>query len=320
MTYVKTNRTFDVRTLEILILGTDKDVDDLIKRNVARFKNAIVLSYAEQPDELDVLTREYERELKNKIDAAMKRLATTSDNGQKISCADTATIFKDTISAVYSALIELEPHIFFSERLSTLLEDEFTYQKEESISHFSMFFGQYKGDLEMGSTNHMNKYINIMIRNGYVFEKDGLRYSLLIFLSFYEAYVKRIVGITLLSFAKENKRYLKKLLNSESDNNKEELELVLDFVQHTKIPLVKSCYFTDFQKWFKGDISEFIKRFLMRPVDESHSIPYQKKTLVDKKMLNSEECLSVIEPPIIISSPAIIDSFFLLRDSHYIIM
>ncbi len=320
MAYVPINKNFDVRTLEILMRGVDIEVKELIKRNVSRFKDAHLTSYAENLDKLNILTREYEQKLKENIEATMKRLASTYD-GQNISDAEAAKIFKDTIAAVDSTLGALEPDIFFGENLSSLLEDEFIHQKKDARSHFSMFVDQYENDLDVNTPNYMKKYINVMIGHGYIFEKESQRYSLLVFLSFYEAYVKRIVGLCLLStFDKDHRGALKKLIQSEDSDERKEAENVLEFVEGMKVPLAKSCYFSNFQKWFKGDISEFIERFLISSVDEAHSIPYQKKTLLDKKMLKSKKCSDMVEPPITIPSPTLIDNFFLLRDSRYMIM
>jgi hypothetical protein len=59
---------------------------------------------------------------------------------------------------------------------------------------------------------------------------------------------------------------------------------------------------------------------MIAPVDEIHKDPYQKATLIDKKMLKSDKCDEVLEPPVTISSPPLIEDFSLLKDSHYMLM
>jgi hypothetical protein len=137
-------------------------------------------------------------------------------------------------------------------------------------------------------------------------------------LSFYEAYIKRIIGLALLDFAK--RRFLYVQANSDDVAPYEQAKHILKYVKNMKAPQAKSCYFKDLKKWYKGEISEFIERFMMAPVDEIRRIELQKATLIDKKMLKSDKCDEVLEPLVTISSPPLIEDFSLLKDSHYMLM
>lgn len=295
MAYVQIDKNFDVRTLEVLIKGIDEEIEVLVKRNVTRFHDEHLVDAAENLDVLKLQTNEYEEQLRQKIDTTMKRLAST-DNGLNLTEKEARKIFEKTLNAVEDAIQEIEIEKLFADELQYVLSDEYTCNKNESITHFNMFMKQYHGELNTNTDNYLKKYITTMIKHSFIFDKDGEQYSLLVFLSFYEAYMQRIIGLTVLSSVKSGN------IHSEE---------IMQYAENITAPLVKSCYFTKMQKWFKGEISEFIERFLMVQVDEKHRIDYQKNTLIDKKMLKQGKCDSVVEPPIIIPTPSLVNQFFL---------
>ncbi len=319
MAYIPIDKDFDIRTLEILIKGTNKEIEDLIKRNTSRFYDTHLVAHAENLDALNHLIKEYKQQLREKIGITVKRLAST-DNGHNLSNVEAADIFLRTIKAVDAALAKVDANDFFTGDLQPLIEDELLFQINESRTHLAMFISQYSSELNTNTDNYLKKYISTMIRHSYIFEKEKQKYSLLVFLSFYEAYVKRVVGLALLAFAKSNKRELVAQMKSGNDDESAQTKEILHFAESMSVPATKSCYFSELQRWFKGEITEFIERFLMIQVDEEHRVHLQKNTLIDKKMLRQDKCSSIVEPPVIISSPPLIDKFFLISDSRYMIM
>ena len=319
MTCIPIDKKFDIRTLKILIRGIDKEIEVLIERNSSRFYDARLIEHAENLEVLNHLTKKYEQQLREKIGITVKRLAST-DNGHDLSNVEAADIFLRTIDAVDVALAELDATDFFTGDFQPLIEDELKFQIDESKIHLAMFIKQYSSELKINTDNYLKKYISTMIQHGYIFEKEMQKYSLLVFLSFYEAYVKRITGLALLSFVKSDKKDLLAQMKSSNVEESTQAKEILHFAENMSLPAAKSCYFTELQKWFKGEISEFTKRFLMLQVDEEHRVHLQKNTLVDKKMLRQDKCSSIVEPPVSIANPPLIDEFFLISDSHYMIM
>jgi hypothetical protein len=317
--YIRIDKKFDIGTLYVIMRNDNSEIKKLIQRNTHYFYTAHTVEYAEDTKTLSDMTAEYEDNLREKIEVAKLRLASTT-SGQSIGFSEASAIFKRTIRAVENELKAIEADSFFVGELGDKIEDDFEQQKDESLNHLSMFIGQYTSDLDVSDENYMKKYIHTMINHGYLFEKNNQTFSLLVFLSFYEAYIKRIIGLALLDFAKGNRRFLNAQAKSDDVATYEQAKHILKYVNNTKTPQAKSCYFKDLQKWYKGEISEFIECFMIAPVDEIHKIEYQKATLIDKKMLKLNKCDEVLEPPVTISSPPLIEDFSLLQDSHYILM
>ncbi len=319
--YISVEKSFDIRTLEIIMNGTKEEISKLIERNIERFYSAHLVQYAEDLPTLNKLKKNYCHQLKEKISATETKLASTN-NGKQFTSSQASDIFIRTIHAVENELRNLSVDIFPSQELQENISGTFAYQKDEALMHFSMFIDQYISDLKSETNKYLKKYVQTMIQHGYIFSSGDSddNYSLLIFLSFYEAYAKRIIGLSLLDYAKENRGLLRSELKSSEDADRQLAKDILHYADSVKVPDAKSCYFIELQKWFKGEIEEFIERFMIITVDETYIIPYQKKTLIDKKKLRSGKCTDIIEPPFVIPSPSIIDSFFLLSDSHYTIM
>jgi len=162
-----------------------------------------------------------------------------------------------------------------------------------------------------GQDNHTKEYLLAFLSQDYLFDKEGESYSLLIFLSFYEAYVKRMAGMAYIDYVKR-----KKALEDWPDEAW--AEAVLDYAKRVKVPDAKSCYFMELQRWFKGDITEIVERLLLRTLPKEESEDYrQKRSLIEKKKLRSGGCTEIPGPPIDIPNPALTANFFLLEDSIY---
>ncbi len=315
MAYIDSSKDFDVRTLVILMNGNDEALQELIERNVERYHRAHTVEYSENLSELESLVAAYHSQLLNKIKMTRDRLQSTM-NTEEVSPQEATMVFIDTLKAVERELEHFAIGSVLSSELAEIADETFYIVKNDSLGHLSMFIDQYLSDLSEDSDNYMKKYIFTLIQHGYLFEHGGKQLSLLVFLSFYEAYVNRIVGLTLIQTVKEHKAEIRALLPIDELG----VEKILQYAGSVSVPDAKSCYFTEFQKWFKGDISEFVKQFLIKNVEEDYRIPYQKTSLIDKKKLRSEKCLDVPPPPISIPSPQPIGEFFLISDSHYKLM
>jgi len=315
MAYISIDTNFDIRTLEVVMYGEKKALKELLERNTMRYRDSHIIEYGENLSELDAIVDTYRSKLASKVASAIKRLKST-ENTEKATSLEASYIFINSVNAVKNELENFSLDTVLSDELCDLVADIFETEKNEALIHLSMFIEQYTASLSIEGDNYMKIYVYTMINHGYLFNEDGKRLSLLVFLSFYEAYVNRIVGLTLIRAVNE---YRTKILELETIERVGVSEII-QYAKNVSVPNAKSCYFTEFQKWFKGNISEFIKRFLIFTVDEEHRIPYQKATLVDKKKLRSDACSDVPLPPISIPSPPVIGEFFLISDSHYRIM
>ncbi len=329
--YITIEKDFDVRTLLILMLGTQTDIQELINRNNDRFRKANIIKYADEPETLEKITSEYKENLSSKISTVKQRLASL-DNGKHLNQQDANKCFMDSIQAVKDSIEEL--FVKVPNELQEEFDQGFEYHKSESLVHLNMFISHYSDELSTTKGNHMEGYVYTMMQYGYLFEpaQGNNNYSLLVFLSFYEAYAKRIVGLSLLDLSKSRIKVLIEEKTYQRDNTFDEkaiealnstlalLKDNLEYLEKTTRPMAKSCYFVELQKRYKGDIREFIKRFLIDEVDEENKIPYQKSTLIDKNMLRSGKCNRIIDPPVNIPTPPLIKEFFQISDSHYMLM
>ena len=315
MAYIDVDKDFDLRTLEVLMYGDDEEKQELIERNVRRFSDAHTVQYSEATSELTIMVNTYRSRLQSRIESTRNRLKSTM-NAETLSLREATDIFIHTLNAVRTELENFNIKSVLSEELSEIAEDIFEGMRNDSLQHLSMFIKQYTSDLSGDSENYMKKYVYTLIEHGYLFELRDRRLSLLVFLSFYEAYVNRIIGLTLIQAVKDHESEIQVLLSIDELG----VEQILNYAETVSVPDAKNCCFTEFQKWFKDDILEFVKRFLIKNVDKAYHIPYQKSSLIDKRMLRSDKCLDTPLPPIIIPSPQTIKGFFLISDSHFMIM
>lgn len=146
--YIQTDKSFDIRTLWVVMSSNDIEIERLIERNTNRFRIRHTAKYAEDTKTLSDLTAEYEDELRKKIETVKLRLASTA-NGQSVSLSEASAIFKRTIQAVKNELDSTMVNSFFQGELGAKLEDDFGYQKNESLTHLSMFIEQYNSDLDI---------------------------------------------------------------------------------------------------------------------------------------------------------------------------
>jgi hypothetical protein len=343
--YIKKGKPFDVRTIYTLISADTKEIDALLKRNVKIFQRKHTVEYAENLEELNILVREYSQWLKQQVVAVQGRLNSMSKTGNLNSFIKERVI-KRTLKAVKESLEKYSFNDGASEHFIEILE----IQKRESLNNFDTFMEYYYHEISIDTQNYTKQYLYTMLQTDYLFTvekpktlyafndiprygytKEPLSYyeesispklhfgdeinyveaySLLIFLSFYEAYVKRMVGMAFIEYAKIYKI-------EEEWLDEKWAEEILDYVDNVKLTDAKSCYFAELQRWFKGDISEIIERLLFLTLPENFRGFRQKASLIEKKRLRSGYCNNTPEPPVEIPSPPLIEQFFLLRDSTY---
>lgn len=305
--YIKKGKTPDVRTIQVLTGACPSEIEKVIERNVERFQRSHTVELAEDLPELNRMTEEYHTWLTESLSNLSAHLKTLEENNS-LTSSEKEIIVKRTLKEVRKAL---ESYIPDGEFPKTFL-DIFEMQKHESLIHFDAFSDYYFKELGKDDKNYTKGYLHTLLSADYIFSRENSeKYSLLIFLSFYEAYVKRIIGMAFIEYTRNH-------TIEEEWADEKWAEMIRNYAENVKLPDAKSCYFTELQRWFKGDISEIVKRLLILtlPKDEYEDF-YQKRSLVEKKKLRSEGCNGIPQPPIEILSPPLIEQFFLLRDSSY---
>ncbi len=343
--YIEKGKPLDVRTIFTLITASKEDIDVLVERNVRNFQREHTIKYSSHLKELAVLVKEYTQWLKQQIMTVQNRLHSPS-NVSSLNSYIKEGIVKRTLKQVR---VSLEKYTFKEGAPESFIET-LEMQKNEALENFDVFMRYYFNEVSIDTQNYTKLYLYTMLHTDYLFavEKpktlyafniiprysytkeplsyyeesiyprlhfgDNINYteaySLLIFLSFYEAYIKRMVGMAFIEYARTHKI-------EEEWHDKEEVQEILGYVNNVKLTDAKSCYFTELQHWFKGDISKIIERLLLLTLPEAFRVARQKASLIEKKRLRSEYCSNVPTPPVEILSPPIIEQFVLLRDSTY---
>ena len=343
--YIKKGKSFDVRTIYTLISANKEEIDALRERNVKLFQKEHTVEYSENLEELNILVKEYSQWLKQQVMAVRGRLNSMPKTGNLNSFIK-ERIIKRTLKAVKEALEKYSFNDGTPESFIEILE----IQKRESLNNFNTFMEYYYHEISIDTQNYTKQYLHTMLHTDYLFVvekpktlyafndipryryiKEPLSYyeksvyprlhfgddvnyaeaySLLIFLSFYEAYVKRMVGMAFIEYAKSY-NVEKTWFDGEWAGE------ILDYTSKVKLTDAKSCCFTELQRWFRGDISEIIERLILLTLPEEFRVAHQKASLIEKKRLRSGYCNNIPEPPVEISSPPPIEQFLLLRDSTY---